>query len=163
MNKQIKNWLMFWLSAWLTMLVVWITYATISHVNSNDTLTAVTFNQVIDATVPSWAVMAFNLSTCPFWWKVADGTNGTQDLRDEFIRWAKPGAWREVWQTEDASAVVSHFSFSTWPTTMVDNSDWSYNKTSSYAFQSLWNDTSQTILMRKVRPQNVALLFCEKE
>lgn len=30
--------------------------------------------------------MAFNLSSCPSGWITADGTNGTPDLRGEFIR-----------------------------------------------------------------------------
>ncbi len=35
---------------------------------------------------PSGAIMAFNLSSCPSGWKIADGTNGTPDLRGYFIR-----------------------------------------------------------------------------
>jgi len=35
---------------------------------------------------PSGAVIAFNLSACPTGWIAANGSNGTPDLRGEFIR-----------------------------------------------------------------------------
>lgn len=36
--------------------------------------------------VPTGAVMAFDLTTCPSGWKPADGTDGTDDLRGMFLR-----------------------------------------------------------------------------
>ena len=36
--------------------------------------------------VPSGAIMAFNLSSCPTGWKAADGGNSTPDLRGTFVR-----------------------------------------------------------------------------
>lgn len=36
--------------------------------------------------VPTGAIMAFNLITCPSGWSEADGINGRPDLRGEFIR-----------------------------------------------------------------------------
>lgn len=38
------------------------------------------------SSVPAGAVMAFNLETCPAGWVLADGNNGTKDLRGYFIR-----------------------------------------------------------------------------
>jgi len=36
--------------------------------------------------IPSGAIMAFALNSCPTGWKEANGNNGTLDLRGEFIR-----------------------------------------------------------------------------
>ncbi len=37
--------------------------------------------------------MAFNLTACPSGWGMANGTNGTPDLRGEFVRgWDGTGA-----------------------------------------------------------------------
>jgi len=41
--------------------------------------------QHLPADLPVGAVMAFNSTTCPAWWAIADGVNGP-DLRGEFIR-----------------------------------------------------------------------------
>lgn len=46
-------------------------------------------NETVDfsaITVPTGAIMAFNLNTCPTGWAKANGTAGTPDLRGEFIR-----------------------------------------------------------------------------
>jgi hypothetical protein len=42
--------------------------------------------QTTTATIPTGAVMVFNLAICPTGYIAADGTNGTPDLRGEFIR-----------------------------------------------------------------------------
>lgn len=36
--------------------------------------------------IPTGAVMAFNLISCPSGWALSDGTNGTRDLRGMFVR-----------------------------------------------------------------------------
>ena len=48
--NEIKKWLTFWITAWFTMLVIWVSYAaftTITQVAPSDTLTASTFNTII--------------------------------------------------------------------------------------------------------------------
>jgi hypothetical protein len=36
--------------------------------------------------IPTGAVMAFNLASCPTGWVLSDGSNGTRDLRGMFVR-----------------------------------------------------------------------------
>ena len=55
---------------------------TITTVNQHSTDLTTVEGQI----VPSGAVIAFNLSSCPTGWSVANGTNGTADLRGDFIR-----------------------------------------------------------------------------
>ena len=53
-----------------------------STVNGKVATTTITTNSV----VPAGTIAAFNGSTCPAGWVKANGTNGTPDLRGEFIR-----------------------------------------------------------------------------
>lgn len=48
--------------------------------------------------VPTWWIIAFNSNSCPNWWKAADGTSWTPDLRWVFIRWAND-FW--TWKSND--------------------------------------------------------------
>ncbi len=43
-------------------------------------------NQNFAIAAPEGAVVAFDLSECPAGWVLADGTNGTHDLRGRFVR-----------------------------------------------------------------------------
>lgn len=79
--------------------IFWITYAAVSQVSSWDTLTATLFNESM---VTTWAIMAFNGTTCPTWWNKADWSgdekntswdNTTLDLRWEFIRGLDDWRW----------------------------------------------------------------------
>lgn len=159
-KNSIKQWIIFSLTSILIFLFAGLVYA--STVIPNQPLTADLFNE---KTVPSGAVMAFNLSVCPDGWKIADGTNWTQDLRDEFIRWAKPGAGREVWTTQPATSIdLSHWDYKMAWNNQVKNYDWSYNTNESTITITSWRTwANETRTWAKVRPQNVALLFCEKE
>ena len=49
--------------------------------------------------VPSGFIGAFNLATCPSGWNAADGTNGTPDLRGEFIRGVDSGRGLDAGRT----------------------------------------------------------------
>ena len=89
MFKDFKKWLTHWF--WIVVMVwlVWWSYAALSSLKVVDTdpLTAAKWNNLVDHSVPSTAVMAFYSSSCPTWWSPADGTNSTPDLRGTFIRW----------------------------------------------------------------------------
>ena len=170
MNKNIKNWLIQWIIWAITMLVIWVTYA--STVTWWTTLTADLFNE---KTVPTWAVMSFNLSACPTGWKLSDWTNWTRNLKNQFIRWAVPWGWREVWFTENATRVHRETWWSKrWDDAIVNQLDWNVvvdydsnvrvlSQTQAwYWWTNIWTQTVYVDWVR-VRPQNVALLFCEKE
>ena len=87
--NDFKKGLTIWFGIMLMVWVVWWAYATLSSltVNSTDTLTADLWNNLVEHSVPTGFVWAFNLSACPTWWIPADGTNSTPDLRWTFIRW----------------------------------------------------------------------------
>ncbi|MBL8020169.1 MAG: tail fiber protein [Leptospirales bacterium] len=50
------------------------------------TISSAQINQNFAIAAPEGAVMAFYLAGCPDGWAPADGTNGTPDLRGQFIR-----------------------------------------------------------------------------
>lgn len=71
----------------------WVVYAAWDDVvNSGDPVSSSSWNKLVEHTVPSWAIMPFNLSSCPTWWSAADWTNGTPDLRGTFVR----GIWGDI-------------------------------------------------------------------
>ncbi len=139
----------------------------------------------VDATAPSWAVMAFYLSSCPTWWIVADWTNGTPDLRGEFIRWLDNGKWTDTWRTL--------WSFQRWSLVMNSRVDtdirlfslshqnddrlwYDYPVTdSTVPYYRVQIDTTPTYhtwttnwlvdyqYVKMTRPRNVALLYCIKQ
>lgn len=126
--------------------------------------------------IPSWAIMAFYLTTCPSWWKAADGTSLTPDLRWAFIRWLN---WnlnsrdvsRTLWEYQsdlikstsfNGSTTISKVTpwecwYATWFEYINNNqrvcSSWNHTISISWTIWS-WNDT---------RPKNIALLYCMKE
>jgi len=68
-----------------------IAYATVPHIFSNGSPANATqvnanFDYILAGTVPSGAIMSFNLTICPTGWIPSDGTSGTPDLRGQFIR-----------------------------------------------------------------------------
>ena len=70
MKQQIKNWLIFWVTGWLTMVLIGISYAALSSLTATswETLTASKWDALVEHAVPSGFVWAFNLSSCPTWW-----------------------------------------------------------------------------------------------
>lgn len=87
-SKSMKNGFVFAISALLVFWLAWVTYAAISAITatSGETLTATKWNDMSKHLVPSWAIMSFNLQTCPTGWKASDWTNSTMDLRWQFLR-----------------------------------------------------------------------------
>ena len=51
-----------------------------------EVISSAEINQNFAIAAPEGAIMAFYLADCPEGWTVADGTNGTPDLRGRFIR-----------------------------------------------------------------------------
>ena len=121
---------------------------------------------------PAGAIMAFNLTTCPTGWVTADGTNGTPDLRGEFIRGLD--SWRGVdvgrtlrsWQRDifsnhhhamyyhkwsEASSWISDEDWLLW--IYIDTDKWYYTNNTTIT----WTGWSET------RPRNIALLYCQKQ
>ncbi|MEF2175323.1 MAG: hypothetical protein V3575_02525 [Candidatus Absconditabacteria bacterium] len=142
-----------------------------------DTLTVAKWNELASSSssAPSGAVMAFNLATCPAGRKPADGTNGTPDLRGEFIRGLDNGRGVDVdrelgdyqqhdWKSFNADNVGRNTrSYSHGPVYMgkatdsyVGNLFIGYRANPSASLGIKWDDS-------EIRPRNVALLYCVKE
>ena len=175
MNKNIKNWLIQWIIWAITMLVIWVTYA--STVTWWTTLTADLFNE---KTVPTWAVMAFFWDTCPTWWNAADWswdetrtnwTLDTLDLTNQFIRWASSTRLAWTSQAQDfKSFTITTSNEYYYHSVVVPKSWWSWrwvfwsNRANSWcdanwctgnAMKFYWDSS-------EIRPANVALLYCVK-
>jgi prepilin-type N-terminal cleavage/methylation domain-containing protein len=123
----------------------------------------------------------FDIATCPSGWIVADGNNGTVDLRGEFIRgWdngrgADPGRTIGSWQEADPGRTIG-----SWQEASV------LAQTANYGGNIQWDWTGDPISPRygaynkyentntatysntgyngswRSRPRNVALLVCKK-
>ena len=119
------------------------------------------YGNVSSSDAPVWAIMPFMLTSCPVWWIAANGTNGTVDLRGEFVRWLDSGRWVDAartlwsWQVDmfkshnhTVNAVQAWYSHVSWLGWWVSNN--SSNTPTSYIW---WTET---------RPRNVALLYCQK-
>lgn len=181
LSKEIKSWIIVWITFFIIMLFWWMVYASISHVVGWNVLTATKFNQVIDSVVPSGNVSAFNLSSCPTWWSPADWSSGL-DLRWEFIRWLDNGRWvdagRTLWTFQSGTQLPWIAIWSSNPTigrtdqpintwNMITDYEWESYVTSSYrrvpttTYTSTCCNWTQKSSVR-VRPRNVALLYCIK-
>jgi len=87
--QTIKHWLLMWVIAFSVVFagLYFTAKSRLPDTNwltaqSGDVLTADKWNNL----VPNTMVGAFLASTCPTWWKPADGTNWTTDLRWIFLR-----------------------------------------------------------------------------
>lgn len=186
MKNTILKSFVWWLTFFFTIFLCFVWYAVwqdLLEVQITDTLTKDRWNEMVTklnsiwtkvdtlSNIPSWAVMAFNLNSCPTWWIPANGTNGTPDLRWEFIRWlnydnginknsnASVDTWRTLWSWQESSWLAIFWS--SMILVNLVNSDWTYWNSSSYAASaSQW---PYAWVYHRFRPRNVALLYCEKE
>ncbi|EKE27997.1 MAG: hypothetical protein ACD_3C00111G0014 [uncultured bacterium (gcode 4)] len=143
--KNLKSWFLFWIWIAFALWIFWIVYAAISTVNSWDSLTT-KWNEVV-ATInwwtitPAWAVMTFNLASCPSWWVAADWTSWTPDLRGTFIRWMNwVSNWRDsaraLWDYQDDALQWFHIDLgsyaanlaSGWWTQWYPFANWSWTR-----------------------------------
>jgi len=115
-------------------------------------------------TSPVWAVVAFNLSSCPTGWIPADWTNSTPDLRWEFVRWLDSGRWVDSWrvlasfQLDEFKShhhnVYPHAGYVWWTTNWASAWD-SFTQVNAWITSDTW--------WSETRPRNVALLYCVKQ
>lgn len=116
--------------------------------------------------IPSGAIMPFFLPSCPSGWLLADGTNGTPDLRGAFIRGIfggqngrDPDGNRALgsFQSEDFKSHTHRY--------RVPNAQ---NNIQSEANSFVWRNSIKGVLDTsatggpETRPDNVALLYCQK-
>ncbi|MDD5377326.1 MAG: hypothetical protein PHH16_04405 [Candidatus Gracilibacteria bacterium] len=125
--------------------------------------TIASMNTTISTLAPTGAVVAFNLSSCPTGWSLADGASGRPDLRGEFIRGLDNGRGVDSGRTigssqsqqtlirmsPDGSIVSGNIQLSGAGNTYRFENNGPYGGVNS-------STTSET------RPRNVALLYCIK-
>ena len=211
MKETIKKSLVAWLVFSFTVIFIWISYAayeSITNVWNWDSLTSTLFNKVLENqrvfrseidtlnwaivwSLPSEAVMAFNLSTCPTGWSPADGTNWNPDLRGTFVRWIwwdanSRDVARTLWnyQTDDFKShthnwttnsawVHSHWTFlnagatNAYNWTLLSIVSWSawanwYKSVTTSDWAHSHTFTTSGIWWTETRPKNIALLYCVK-
>ncbi len=119
------------------------------------------------SSVPAGFIGSFNLSTCPTGWTAANGTNGTPDLRWEFVRGLDSGRWIDsgrtlgTWQGDEFKNHSHTYSsmqneYGGWSAQVIDNY--------SFSWYTGWNTrTSWLTGWAETRPRNVALLYCQKQ
>jgi hypothetical protein len=117
------------------------------------------------SSIPSGAVMAFNLASCPTGWSSADGSGGRPDLRGEFIRGLDNGRGVDSGRTlASAQAASSVADFASAQSSLIyvwvknaDGTDGTFT-----AINGGVGGSSATATYRTMRPRNVALLYCVK-
>lgn len=117
----------------------------------------------VGESIPSGAIMPFYLSSCPTGWMLADGTNGTPDLRGAFIRGL--GDLANSRDPEGSSRALGSFQledFKRHSHTLgtIVNRDRGKSDTlhQTNAGQAQTGETGGP----ETRPDNVALLYCQK-
>jgi len=186
---------------WLFSTVIWYwVWTNLSTQNDWDIITKDIWNNLVNTvnniwskvetgySIPKWAVIAFNLSSCPDGWLEANGNNWTLDLRWEFIRWLDNWRWvdnsRTLWshQSDTIRNITWEIKWVAW---MWNNAyDWWFQPWINGVFSvSQWNSTynkywwaysapswnvvkfdASTVVptSNENRPRNVALLYCIK-
>lgn len=129
-----------------------------------DTLNVNNLNVAGGGGMPPGAVMPFYLTTCPAGWVAADGTNGTPDLRGAFARGLNGDQngrdeTRTVGSFQAGSEILTRGTSDGGQTT-VRNYDLEPVPAGGRRIKGP-NDGS-THWWHKIRPDNVALLYCMK-
>lgn len=202
MINSIKNWFLFWITFLITILfwIIWYwAWSNLSIVNSWDSLTASKWNELINKVniiwntyAPSWAVMSFYLTNCPEWWRPADWTNLTPDLRGQFIRWLNTfNAWlttRTDWRQDPVNRSLWDYQDDAfqWHNRRISINNWyspwtKAKPTLDVSINSDNNNNANTTILQttngdyfidgiywtprvanETRSKNVALIYCVK-
>lgn len=173
MLKDIKSWIIISLTFLIIVWLVWISYAALSSLKASSTerLTVSKWDALVDHSVPSGAINAFYLSSCPTGWKAADGTNSTPDLRWQFLRWLNDfgTGLRTDWnENPETKALWEYQADEVWPHSHpIDTALGSAWSTARYAYWD-WASynrkrSTNSYSSDETRPKNVSVIFCIKE
>lgn len=195
MKSIILKSFVWWLTFFFTIILCFVWYASwvnLTEVEEEHTLTTWRWNEMVTKlnsvwnkvetfwNLPTWAVIAFNLTTCPTWW------SEYIPARWRFIRWID-STWtndvvRNLWSLQtDSTKLLMNWSVN-W-TNPVANPEWNSpswiimhkpNVEMSWIQTGFWWEYSSKFSLRwamdtnwwwssETRPKNVALLYCEKE
>lgn len=111
--------------------------------------------------MPSGAVMAFNLDSCPDGWTPADGTSGTVDMRGAFARGINGDENGRDVARELGSYQEDEFKSHTHLVRSVLGSEGGNN--AGGPAHSIVNRISDATGGAETRPKNIALLYCMRE
>ena len=140
-----------------------------SMVNKINELT----NEVNSASVPAWAIMAFNKYDCPVGWRASDGWAWTINLRWVFLRWMEDfwtwehnrdpnRGWRwTLWsyQWDELKSHTHNIQTYAWNVSW----DWNYIDSTDDGWLSWYNNSAWlSTWWSETRPKNVAVLYCQK-
>lgn len=151
-----------------------------------DKLSATKFNQLI----PQWAILAFNLASCPTWRNPADWTSWNPDLRWVFLRWANSFGWtaRSDWSQDPDCALRTGWVGWNWTCSVgslqpdqfkshshnppTNHNLWMYassnngnNPWITFGGWWRWSTTAQALQAagwNETRPKNVDVIYCIK-
>lgn len=148
-----------------------------------EVISSAEINQNFAIAAPEGAIMAFYLADCPEGWAVADGTNGTPDLRGRFIRGmddvgagpagVDPDSATRTLGSDQLDAFQGHLHSSPSASFLVSTGGW-YLVTGGLGGQ-LYSSTPTTgnpandgtngnpRTSSETRPRNVALIYCMRQ
>lgn len=165
--NNLKQWVTIWIWIVFTLWISGLAYWALSSLTATDseTLTATKWNALVEHAVPSWAVMSFNLASCPTGWSEYTLAYG------RFIRWIDkswtnidPDGQRALWNIQNEelkshSHTFNRIANTAWSTAWIlyDNMWWSANYVSN---QSPWINANW---WSETRPKNISLLYCIKD
>lgn len=172
-----------WYSAWTSLT------ADIPNQNSWDIMTSAIWNNLVDKlnktidnvnllntsisninSVPTWAVMAFNLDTCPTWWTALSSANWKvivwvwSDWQwNTYTRWI---TWWEAKHTLSVAEMPSHNHTSSTITRTIFDSTWWWSNywqdTPSWTWPDIYSNYTWWGQAHENRMPYLALLYCVK-
>lgn len=188
MKKEILKWIIISISFSVTTLLTMVWYAAwVSNLwwkNTWDVVTAQTWNDLVNnveslnsSYIPSWAIMAFNLSSCPSWWteftqakwKTLVGVWNWTDINSYSTWFTLLQQWGEYRHTLNISEIPSHnhwwaakYSWysvnpNSWWSSLRMQFEWNWSNIDWLTIQSQWWDQSHN----NIQPY-VAILYCTK-
>ncbi|MDQ1344137.1 MAG: trimeric autotransporter adhesin [Patescibacteria group bacterium] len=153
-------------------------YSTLTA-TTNEPLTITKWNEMLQYTVPPGAIMAFNGTSCPSGWDLADGTNdpavggGTNpmDLRGRFMRGSDSSATNDIdfasrtggTGTEKIGSTQADAFKSHTHGNGVGGVGNGYSNGIYWSMSSIVPFQTNSTGGNETRPKNVAVLFCIKQ
>jgi hypothetical protein len=186
--RNLQQWLSIWIGIVLTLSLSWAVYAWVWMIASDwDSLTHTKWNEMVGYTVPSGAVMSFDLASCPTGWTEYTAARGRAVIwvwQWNTAEWGWLGtnrtlgaiAWAETHTLTEAQmpahnhlhwpATNSVFDFWFWiSTTLIDpvsNSEYYHNTDENVEYYQ-YTSTQWGSQAHNNMPPSIALLYCKKD
>jgi len=109
--------------------------------------------------IPTGAVLSFNLASCPTGWSTSNGTGGTVDLRGKFVRGLDLGAGVDSGRTLGSYQADD---FKSHTHTMNAAGYGGAGPQAAYNWATIGTYQTGATGGTETRPKNVALIYCQK-